>query len=45
MEYLLNFPDAPYAGESWQRYFDYTFVDARLVQSGFIRFDLCFFLG
>ncbi|XP_023338424.1 cytosolic purine 5'-nucleotidase [Eurytemora carolleeae] len=29
MEYLLNFPDAPYAGESWQRYFDYTFVDAR----------------
>jgi len=29
MEYLLDFPDAPYAGKSWQSYFDFTFVDAR----------------
>merc|ERR1712106_164077 len=29
MEYLLDFPDAPYAGKSWQLYFDFTFVDAR----------------
>merc|ERR1719244_1545979 len=29
MEFLLDFPDAPYAGKSWQSYFDFTFVDAR----------------
>jgi len=29
MEYLLDFPDAPYTGKSWQSYFDFTFVDAR----------------
>jgi len=29
MEYLLDFPDAPYAGKPWQSYFDFTFVDAR----------------
>jgi len=28
MNYLLDFPDAPYAGENWQKYFDFTFVDA-----------------
>lgn len=29
MAYLLDFPGAPYAGKSWQSYFDFTFVDAR----------------
>jgi 5'-nucleotidase len=29
MEFLLDFPSAPYAGQSWQAYFDFTFVDAR----------------
>ena len=29
MDYLLNFPDAPYAGRPWQSYFNFTFVDAR----------------
>jgi len=29
MEYLLDCPDAPYAGKPWQSYFDFTFVDAR----------------
>ena len=29
MEYLLDFPNAPYAGKSWQTYFNFTFVDAR----------------
>jgi len=29
MEYILDFPDAPHAGKSWQSYFDYTFVDAQ----------------
>ena len=29
MDFLLNFPDAPYAGRPWQSYFNFTFVDAR----------------
>jgi len=29
MEFLLDFPNAPYAGKSWQSYFNFTFVDAR----------------
>ena len=29
MDFLLDFPNAPYAGKPWQCYFDYTFVDAR----------------
>jgi 5'-nucleotidase len=29
MEYLLDFEDAPYAGQNWRKYFDYTLVDAR----------------
>jgi len=29
MTYLCDVPDAPYAGQSWLKYFDYTFVDAR----------------
>eukprot|EP00090_Calanus_glacialis_P001957 TRINITY_DN1145_c0_g1_i1.p1 TRINITY_DN1145_c0_g1~~TRINITY_DN1145_c0_g1_i1.p1 ORF type:complete len:547 (-),score=134.64 TRINITY_DN1145_c0_g1_i1:149-1702(-) len=29
MEYLLDCPDAPHKGKSWQSYFDFTFVDAR----------------
>jgi len=29
MNFLLDFPDAPHAGKSWQSYFNYTFVDAR----------------
>ena len=31
MAYLLDFEDAPYAGQNWRKYFDYTLVDARLV--------------
>jgi len=29
MAYLLDFEDAPYAGQNWRKYFDYTLVDAR----------------
>jgi len=29
MEFLLDFPNAPHAGKSWQSYFNFTFVDAR----------------
>lgn len=29
MDFLLDFPDAPYTGKSWQSYFNFTFVDAR----------------
>jgi len=29
MDFILDFPDAPYAGKSWQAYFDFTFVDAQ----------------
>jgi len=29
MSYLLEFEDAPYAGQNWRKYFDYTLVDAR----------------
>jgi len=29
MHYLLDFPNAPYAGKSWQTYFNFTVVDAR----------------
>ena len=29
MAYLMDVPNAPRAGENWQAYFDYTFVDAK----------------
>jgi 5'-nucleotidase len=29
MSYLMDVPNAPRAGENWQAYFDYTFVDAK----------------
>ena len=29
MGYLLDTPGAPLAGQPWQTYFNYTFVDAR----------------